>query len=119
MRLSLFFGDVMCRFRLCSTKKLENLQPSLSRRSQFYKRLEPSALWALKHQDVQARRVDRILGPLQKPGSNERINRLGDLLHVVSRKVGELFVGQERARMLMQKHQQIEFTSAPYERDLS
>lgn len=119
MRPSLFSGDGMRRLRLSRTEKLENLPPSLSRRSQFHERRKPSALWALEHQKVHARRVHGILGPLQKPGINEHINRFGDLLHVVSHKGGELFVRQERARMPMQKHQQIEFTSGPYERNTS
>jgi hypothetical protein len=79
----------------------------VSRTSQFHERRKPIPLLAVEYQRIHARRVQAILGPPQKPGVNEHINRLGDLLHVVSHKNRELFAGQEYVGMPMQKAQQI------------
>jgi hypothetical protein len=73
-------------------------------------------LWAIEHQKVHAGSVHGILGSLQKPGINERINCVSDLLHVVSHEGGELLVGQKCARMPVQEHQQVEVTRPADER---
>jgi hypothetical protein len=99
-----------------TAEKLKYVSPSLPHGSQFQKHFKPSALRAFEHQKVHARSVHGILYPFQKPGIDKCITRFCDLLHVITHKSGELLVRQERPRMSIQEHQQIEFTSARYDR---
>ncbi|HEY6391119.1 MAG TPA: hypothetical protein VIX89_07575 [Bryobacteraceae bacterium] len=100
-------------------ENLKNVTPSFPCRSYFQKRFKPSAFPALENQHVHARGVQGILRPLQKPGIDERINRFCDLLHVVSHECGELLVRQKRARVSIQKHQQVELARTRYDRRAS
>jgi hypothetical protein len=90
----------------------------MSRRRQFQKCREASIFRAVEHQNVHARGVTRVLCPLENSGIDERFDRSRDLFHLVSNKGGEPFVCQQRARMPMQKYQQIEFTSPPHDRSV-
>lgn len=53
-----------------------------------------------------------VLGSLQNAGLNERLDRLGDFLHVVSQKGSDLFACQKRPRVSMEENEEIEFASA-------
>ena len=66
---------------------------------------------AIESQEVQAGGMHRILGSLQKASLNERVERFGNLLHVVPHERGDLFVRQEDTRMSVQKNEQIEITA--------
>jgi hypothetical protein len=54
-----------------------------------------------------------ILGSLKNPGLNELVERLSNLLHVVPHECSHLFVGQQCARVSMQKREQVEITAVP------
>jgi hypothetical protein len=102
--------------RSSRAEKLKYVSPSLPRRSELQKYRQAPILRAFEHQKVHARGVRGILCPFQKSGVDECINRFRDLLYVITHKVGELFVCQERPRVPIEKDQQIEFTRAPYDR---
>lgn len=96
--------------RLLRAKKLENVSPPLPRRNHTQEFSEPAALRAVENQKIHARGMIGVLRALQQPGINEAIDGLGDFLHVIPDKRGELLNSQERARMPMQEHQHIELT---------
>jgi hypothetical protein len=97
----------------------EDLMPARSRGSQFQKRLQAFALWAMYYKKIHAGGMHWIMKPLHKPGSNKRIQSLGDQLRVVSHKGGDLFVRQQCAGMSMQENQQIKVTAVPDHRSTS
>ena len=74
---------------------------------------------ALEFQEIHTGGMRRILSPLQKPSLNERLERFGNLLHVVSDERSDLFVGQEGTRMSVQKDEQIEITAVLDNRNAS
>ena len=57
--------------------------------------------------------MHRIFGSLKESRLHELLKRLGDQLHVVADESSDLFVGQEYARVSVQKYEQIEVTSVP------
>ena len=81
--------------RLSRSQNLEKISPPLFRTSQFQEPGEPFPLLAVEFQRVHTCRVQAILGSSQKSGLSERLNGLGDLLHVISHKNRELLAGQE------------------------
>lgn len=94
---------------------LKNRLAALTGSCYFQDRPQSSALWPVEYKQVHARGVLGILRALQQPGFNESIDGLGDLLGVVPDEGGELFISQKRARVAMQKYQQIEFAGTAYD----
>lgn len=71
---------------------------------------------SVEHQEIHSCRMHGVLDSFKKFGFNERFQRPGNFLDVVSHKRCELFARQERARMPVQEHQQIEVAGASHYR---
>ena len=59
----------------------------------------------------------RTLRTLQQAGVGEEIERSRELIQIAAHVRGKSFAGQNRARMAMKKHQQIEITRVTQDTD--
>lgn len=72
-----------------------------------------------EHQKIHSCSVHRILSSFEQANFDERFERFGNFLDVVSHKRRKLLTGQKRARMPVQEHEQIEVAGISHNRSPS